>query len=146
MGRLSEERIHDLLQGPHQAVLSVGRADKGPVAVPMSFFFDGERFSMVTSPTSLHGRLMTRAGRATLTIQYEQVDAGSVHQWYVMAEGPVEFTGADPTPHVRAILAKDRGPDHVDAWRAAEPALDARVAELVPERISGYEFRETLSG
>ena len=144
MGGLSTERIHQLLQGPHQAVLSVGRVGKGPVAVPMSYYFDGERFVMVTSPASLHGRLMAKTGRATLTIQYERVDVSSVHQWYVMAEGPVAFVEADPTPHVRAILIKDRGPDNVDAWRASQPALDAKVAELVPRRISGYEFRESL--
>lgn len=144
MGRLDAERIHDLLQGAHQAVLSVNRSEKGPVAVPMSYHFDGERFFMVTSPSSLHGKLMAKAGRATVTVQYERVDAGSVHQWYVMAEGPVTFTDADPAPHVRTILVKDRGPHRVDAWRASTPATDARVAELVPERISGYEFRETL--
>lgn len=146
MGSLTKERIHELLQGAHQAVLSVGRAEKGPVAIPMSYYFDGERFFMVTSPTSLHGRLMAKTGRATLTIQYERVDVSSVHQWYVMAEGRVAFTEADPAPHVRAILAKDRGPDNVDAWRASSPDNDARVAELVPGRISGYEFRESLDG
>lgn len=145
MGALSRERIYVLLQGAHQAVLSVGRNGKGPVAVPMSYHFDGERFFMVTSPISLHGKLMARAGRATLTIQYEKVEPGSVHQWYVMAEGPVAFTEADPAPHVRAILTKDRGPDNVDAWRASEPSADAKVAELMPRRISGYEFRESLS-
>lgn len=125
-------------------MLSVGREKKGPVAVPMSYVYDGDRFSMVTSPTSLHGRLMTKAGRATLTIQYERVESRSVHQWYVMAEGPVVFTNADPRPIVRAILTKDRGLDHVEEWRAGAPDPDARVAELTPARISGYEFRETL--
>lgn len=144
MARLDNERILELLQGPHQAVLSVSRSTKGPVAVPMSYHFDGRRFYMVTSPTSLHGRLMAELGRATMTIQYELVDDGSVHQWYVMAEGLVAFTDADPAPHVRTILIKDRGPEDVDAWRASDPARDARVAELVPERISGYEFRESL--
>lgn len=145
MGRLDEHRIHDLLQGAHQAVLSVSRAEKGPVAVPMSYHFDGKRFVMVTSPASLHGRLMAATGRATMTVQYERVDDGSVHQWYVMAEGPIAFTDEDPGPHVRAILVKDRGPANVEEWRAAEPAIDAKVAVLVPERISGYEFQESLT-
>lgn len=144
MASLSKERIHELLQGPHQAVLSVSRAEKGPVAVPMSYFYDGERFFMVTSPTSLHGRLMTEAGRATLTIQFEKADNRSVHQWYVMAEGVVAFTDIDPAPLVRKILVKDRGELHVEEWRASDPVPDARVAELVPRRISGYEFGESL--
>jgi nitroimidazol reductase NimA-like FMN-containing flavoprotein (pyridoxamine 5'-phosphate oxidase superfamily) len=144
MASISSERIAELLDGPHQAVLSVGRDDKGPVAVPMSYIYDGDRFFMVTSPTSLHGQRMARTGRATLTIQYEKVDRGSVHQWYVMAEGPVVFTDADPTSYVRAMLIKDRGETNWDRWRASEPNTDAQVAELVPARIGGYEFHETL--
>jgi len=143
---ISNERIRELLDGPHQAVLSVGREGKGPVAVPMSYTYDGDRFFFVTSPTSLHGRLMTKGGRATLTIQFEEVGVDSVYQWYVMAEGRVVFTDADPAPHVQAMLIKDRGSQNWDRWRASEPSPDARVAELVFERISGYEFGESLDG
>ena len=114
------------------------------MAVPMSYTYDGDKFFFVTLPTSLHGRVMTKAGRATLTIQYEKVESGSVHQWYVMAEGPVVFTDADPAPYVRAMLIKDRGEANWDQWRASEPNTNAKVAELAPDRISGYEFGESL--
>jgi nitroimidazol reductase NimA-like FMN-containing flavoprotein (pyridoxamine 5'-phosphate oxidase superfamily) len=144
MASISKGRIGELLAGPHQAVLSVGRGDKGPVAVPMSYTYNDDRLFFVTSPTSLHGRLMGEAGRATLTIQFEEVGTDSVHQWYVMAEGRVFFTDADPAPHVRAMLTKDRGSQNWDRWPAAEGNESDRVAELVPERISGYEFRESL--
>jgi len=69
MASISKGQIRELLAGPHQAVLSVGRQEKGPVAVPMSYTFNGDRFFFVTSPTSLHGRLMGEVGPATLTIQ-----------------------------------------------------------------------------
>ena len=144
MASISKGQIRELLAGPHQAVLSVGRQEKGPVAVPMSYTFNGDRFFFVTSPTSLHGRLMSKAGRATLTVQFEEVGVDSVYQWYVMAEGRVVFTDADPVPHVEAMLVKDRGSQNWERWRAAEPNESARVAELVPERLSGYEFRESL--
>jgi hypothetical protein len=138
------QRIAELLDGPDQAVLSVSRPDKGPVAVPMSYVFDGTRFVMVTSPTSLHGRLMERTGRATLTIQYERCDGRSVFQWYVVAEGPVAFTDVEPRPFIRSILAKDRGEANADEWCAGDPPGDVRVAELLPDRLSGYEFRDAL--
>jgi len=144
MASISKRQIPELLNGPHQAVLSVGRENKGPVAVPMSYTYNGDRFFFVTSPASLHGRLMSKAGRATLTIQFEEVGTATVHQWYVMAEGRAVFTDADPAPHVRAILTKDRGSQNWDRWRAAQPNTIGKVAELVPERISGYEFRESL--
>jgi len=88
---------------------------------------------------------MDKAGRATLTIQFEEVGTDSVYQWYVMAEGRTVFTDADPAPHIRAILTKDRGTQNWERWGAAEPNPGDRVAELVPSRISGYEFRESLS-
>ena len=67
MGAMEPERIAELLEGPLQAVLSVSRRDRGPVAVPMSYHFGDGTFWMVTSPESLHGRLMVRRGRATVT-------------------------------------------------------------------------------
>ena len=141
---LSKARIRELLDGPHQAVLSVSREGKGPVAIPMSYLYDGDRFVMVTSPQSLHGRLMSGSGRATVTVQFERVTSDSVHQWYVMAEGTVAFTDDDPTPYVRAILVKDRGEANIERWRANEPDRGVKVAELIPKCISGYEFRESI--
>ena len=74
----------------------------------MSYLFRDGRFYMVTSPESLHGRLMQRTGRATLTVQFEACDGRNVYQWYVIAEGTIGFTDSEPGPYVRAILAKDR--------------------------------------
>ena len=141
---MSEKRVDELLAGPHQAVLSVGRKTKGPVAVPMSYTYDGDRFFMITSPDSLHGRLMQETGRATLTIQFERCGGGSLRQWYVMAEGPIAFTDANPAPIVKTILIKDRGEQDWDQWRANELDPAAKVAELMPERISGFESHESL--
>jgi nitroimidazol reductase NimA-like FMN-containing flavoprotein (pyridoxamine 5'-phosphate oxidase superfamily) len=144
MDSLSLERIVELLDGPHQAVLSVSRTDKGPIAVPISYLFDGSRFVMVTSPSSLHGRILGKTGRATLTIQYEQCDGRTVYQWYVVAEGPVAFTDENPAPLIRSILAKDRGEEHADEWTIGGPPSNVKVTELVPVRLSGYEFSDSL--
>jgi nitroimidazol reductase NimA-like FMN-containing flavoprotein (pyridoxamine 5'-phosphate oxidase superfamily) len=144
MATMDPDRMADLLGGPHQAVLSVSRRDRGPVAVPMSYHLSGGDWYLVTSPDSLHGRLMSRRGRATITVQFEACDGRSVHQWYVMAEGPIQFTDLDPRPHIRAILAKDRGADNVDEWTRGPPPADVRVAVLAPERMTGYEFHESL--
>ena len=134
----------ELLGGPHQAILSVNREAKGPVAVPMSYHFSNGSFYMATSPDSLHGRLMRRRGRATVTVQYDSCDGKTVHQWYVMAEGPIRFAEEDPTRHIMAILEKDRGPDRIGEWKAAAPSAGIRLAVLEPDRISGYESTESL--
>jgi len=144
MTAMEAERMAQLLGGPHQAVLSVSRRDRGPVAVPMSYHFTDGAFYLVTSPDSVHGGLMSRTGRATMTVQFEACEGRTVDQWYVMGEGPIGFTNLDPRPHIRTILAKDRGADNVDEWTAAQPAPGVKVAVLQPERISGYEFHESL--
>lgn len=144
MERVENHRIGELLRGPHQAVLSVGRDTKGPVAVPMSYHYSEGTFFMATSPESLHGRLMIRRGRATVTVQYATCDGSRVHQWYVMAEGPIRFSDEDPMPHIMAILVKDRGSRRVEEWRAAAPTPEIQLAVLEPERIAGYESTETL--
>jgi nitroimidazol reductase NimA-like FMN-containing flavoprotein (pyridoxamine 5'-phosphate oxidase superfamily) len=144
MARLDTERITELLAGPHQAVLAVGRLTKGPLAVPISYHFTSGRFYMVTDPESLHGRLMVKRGRATLTVQFEAITERTAHQWYVIAEGPVAFSAEDPAPHVRAMLTKDRSEEWADRWAGDGPAADDRVAVLSPERLSGFEFRESL--
>ncbi len=144
MSRIGVARIEELLAGPHQGVLSVSRREKGPVAVPMSYLFRDGRFYMVTSTDALHSRLMTKTNRATITVQFEECDGRRVHQWYVMAEGPIGFTHLEPGPLVREILAKDRGEENADEWTSGDRPPDVQVAVLHPEKLSGFEFQEAL--
>lgn len=144
MIRMSEAEIVRALGGPHQAILAVGRERLGPLAVPMSFLFVEGTFLMVTPADSLHGRLMHGAPRATLTVHDESYPPGEVIQWYVMAEGHVRFTEADPAPIVRAIIAKDRPAADAAAWAERSVATATQVAELVPETIVGLRSHQTL--
>jgi hypothetical protein len=142
--QMTDSRIAEALAGPHQAILSVARNDKGPLAVPMSYRFVDDTFLFVTSVESLHGKLMLKRGRATITVQEAISDGLTVDQWYVIAEGPVRFTDQDPLPHVRFVLAKDRGEEYADAWLAQVASGGDRVAVLDPERITGYETHRKL--
>lgn len=146
MDRMSSAEIERRLSGRLQAVLSVGRDGRGPVAVAvaMSYLFRDGRFFMVTSPESLHGRLMVKKGRATITVQEEILGHRELEQWYVMAEGPVVFTDEDPLPYVRAIMEKDRGAEFVDEWTARSGPHDYPVAVLTPDKISGYRSHGVL--
>jgi nitroimidazol reductase NimA-like FMN-containing flavoprotein (pyridoxamine 5'-phosphate oxidase superfamily) len=137
---MSRAEIEDLLDGSHQAVLSVSRDGRGPVAVPMSYLFVKGQFRIITPRNSLHGRLMQQTGRATLTIHHEEYPHRGVRQRYVMAEGPIEFTDDDPAPLVRALLAKDRGEALADEWTRRMSAHAATVAVLTPSSLNGYTF------
>lgn len=141
---MSPAEIEEKLAGRHQAILSVGREDRGPVAVAMSYLFREGKFWMVTSPESLHGRLMVKTGRATITVQEEILGHRELEQWYVMAEGSVEFTDEEPLPYVRAIMEKDRGPEFVEEWTARSGPHDNPVAVLTPQTLSGYRSHGVL--
>jgi nitroimidazol reductase NimA-like FMN-containing flavoprotein (pyridoxamine 5'-phosphate oxidase superfamily) len=138
MGPMSREEIAERLAGPNQAVLSLSRAERGPLAVPMSYLYRDHRFWMITSPDSQHGRLMTVNGRATLTIHHDEVDGRVVDQWYVTAEGPVEFVDDDPQPLLSVILAKDRGAELAAEWTTQSLPSATTVAVLTPHRLAGY--------
>lgn len=138
MRPMSPDEIAERLAGPHQAVLSLSRDDRGPIAVPMSYLYRDGRFWMITSPSSEHGRLMRLRGRGTLTIHHDTVKKRRVEQWYVTAEGQVDFVENDPAPLLRAILAKDRGPELADAWTAQSLPSATTVAVLTPVRVTGY--------
>ncbi|MEA1901905.1 MAG: pyridoxamine 5'-phosphate oxidase family protein [Actinomycetota bacterium] len=135
-----EERLSDSLQ----AILSVSRKERGPLAVPMSFLFAAGEFRMITSPDSQHGKLIRKTGRATMTIEAEDYGPRSVEQWYVMAEGPIRFTDDDPVPLLRAVMEKDRGAEFLEEWVAQSLPNVLQVAILTPETLSGYFGRSEL--
>jgi nitroimidazol reductase NimA-like FMN-containing flavoprotein (pyridoxamine 5'-phosphate oxidase superfamily) len=136
--KMSMAEIEERLSGPYQAVLSINREGKGPLAVPMSYLLADGEFRMITSPDSLHGKLMRKTGRATLTIESEEHQPRALTQWYVMAEGPIAFTDDDPEPLLRAVMAKDRGEDLADEWTEQSLPNVLTVAVLTPETLSGY--------
>lgn len=144
MRRMTESEVSRHLGGPWQAVLSISRVDRGPLAVPMSYHYRDGEFVMITSPDSDHGRLMLARGRASMTIHHDVVSARKVEQWYVTAEGPIWFTDQDPEPVLRAIMAKDRGAENAEAWVTQSLPQATTVAVLVPERISGFHGTSVL--
>lgn len=144
MREMTRDEIAECLAGSHQAVLSLSRDERGPIAIPMSYLYRDGRFWMITSPETDHGRLMSRNRRASITIHYDVVSGRRVEQWYVTAEGPVEFTNEDPEPFLRAIMEKDRGPALADEWTAHSLPAATIVAVLNPEKLTGYLGVSTL--
>ncbi len=145
MARMSADELDRFLREPHVAVLAVGRAQKGPVAVPVWYDYDGERFRIATAPSNLHSRLMLRSGRATLTMHREHYNGTQGRESYAMIEGPIAFTDDDIEPHLRRVIARYRGADVVDALLAellprCRDELKQRIAALTPQRMTGHSF------
>lgn len=143
MPRLSSAEVEAYLQEAHVAVLSVSRMRRGPVAVPIWYEFAEGRFWMITHPESLHGRIMRRTGRATLTVRSEDYGEVRTRERYVMAEGPVVITSDDVEPLVRRIRSRYYTGPHGEEW-VGRPldafTLSQRVTVLQPETLSGYEW------
>ncbi|HJN92199.1 MAG TPA: pyridoxamine 5'-phosphate oxidase family protein [Dehalococcoidia bacterium] len=91
MPLLDQDGREALLAEVRVAVLSVARSEGGPLAVPIWYEYRDGLLWMDTETSNLHGRLMQARGRATLTVQDDQVPYR-----YVTAEGPVEFRGDEP--------------------------------------------------
>lgn len=104
----------------------------------MSFLFVAGVFKMITTPDSLHGRLMRATGRATLTIHHDELLERKLTQWYVMAEGAVAFTDEEPGDLLTSILEKDRGANHLEEWTDQAMVNVGPVAVLTPTRLAGY--------
>lgn len=69
---LPESKRDELLAAGHFAILSVGRLEGGPVAVPVGYVYKEGKFFLETFADGLHGRHMQRTGHATLTVQGEE--------------------------------------------------------------------------
>lgn len=147
MSRMSREELGDFVSQPLVGVLSVSRRERGPVAVPVWFVYQDGEFRVITSADSLHGRIMDRTDRATLTVHWEHYGDGASVERYVMAEGPIVFTDDDVVPGVYEVREKyyqnARAPEWVNKPIPPE-TLSQQIAVLRPETLSGFEWKESL--
>ena len=136
---MTPDQVELRLQGAHVAILSVSRSDRGPVAVPVWFEFADGRFRIVTSPDTLHGRLVRRTGRATITVHSERYGDDDMLEWYVMAEGPAVFTEGDIEPLVGRTRRRYQGGPRIDEWLDRPIDATERVLVIEPQSLSGHE-------
>lgn len=150
MGELdmtTEER-EAFLAGVHIGVLAVERAGKGPLALPIWYQYEpaavddddqasgGSRGSggsggevvISMDGSSLKARLLSAAGRATLTVQDERPPYR-----YVMVEGPVTIGTAD---HDDLALATRYLGEQMGAWYAERNPVgpDSVTVRLRPQQ------------
>jgi hypothetical protein len=117
------------------------------VAVPIWYEFRDGQFFVITFSGSAHGRVMRAVGRATITAHSETYGDTETCERYVMAEGPIAFTGDDIEPLVRRLRRRYYTGDRLDEWvnRALDDfTMRQGVAVLEPETLSGYEWTEQL--
>ena len=88
--KMTESERQDFLAGLHVGVLGIERPDGPPLVVPVWYSYEpGGDVEVLTSASSLKGRLAAAAGRASLCAQQEELPYK-----YVSVEGPIEIVDA----------------------------------------------------
>lgn len=135
---MSEAERQEFLAGLHVGVLAVERADGPPLNVPVWYRYEpGGEVVVMTGSTSVKGRLLASAGRASLCAQQE-----ALPYKYVTVEGPVEIEPMDDADHAdrEAMAIRYLGEEMGRAYAAgAMPADEIRV-RLRPERWFSLDY------
>lgn len=129
---MSETERQRFLADLHVGVLGVERAEGPPLVVPVWYsYVPGGTVTVLMSATSLKGRLLAAAGRATLCAQQE-----SLPYKYVSVDGQVtiERLAHDAQAEVEQMAVRYLGDDMGRKYADAEIAEDEIKVTLSPER------------
>ena len=136
---MTKDEREAFLAGVHVGVLAVDEPGRGPLALPIWYLVD-EAGDVIVSITrsSLKGRLLEAAGRATLTVQDE-----APPYKYLSVEGPVtlEPAAGDPVVMAERYLGPELGRWYADENPHTE---DSAYVRLHPEHWRTYDFAKVL--
>jgi hypothetical protein len=128
------------LAEPRVAVLALGERGRGPLAVPIWYFYEpGGDVVFVTPKSSHKGKLMSEGGRISLCVQSEERPYR-----YVSVEGPIASIGTatnedDVRPLAIRYLGEVEGNAYADAW-APDPVDASMRVHMTPERWLTADF------
>ncbi len=126
------------LAGVHVGVLAIERADGPPLAVPVWYGYEpGGVVEVLTSASSLKGRLVATAGRASLCAQQEELPYR-----YVTVEGPVEvdLLGERAHAEIEAMAIRYLGEEMGRSYAAGGVAEDEICIRISPERWLSVDY------
>ena len=138
---MSRAEREAFLAALHVGVISVAEAGRGPLAVPIWYFYEpGAELWVVTDRDSRKGRLLAQARRFSLLAQTE-----TAPYQYVSVEGPVvAIEPADLERHLRPMarryLGAELGDRYVDA--TAGDRDSSVVVRMRPERWLTVDYRK----
>ena len=133
-GAMTVEEREEFVAGVHVGVLAVDEPGRGPHALPIWYLYvDGEILIGIDGP-SRKAQLLRAAGRATLTVQSEEVPYK-----YVSVEGSVVL---EPAMHDELALAARYLGDELGAWYVEHNPRtdDSLTVRLRPEHWRTFDF------
>jgi len=122
----------------HVGVLGIERADGPPLVVPVWYGYSpGGAVEICMSAASLKGRLLHRAGRATLCAQQE-----ALPYKYVSVEGPVDIEplGERAASTVEALAIRYLGEEAGRAYAAQGVSADEIKVTIKPQRWFSVDY------
>jgi PPOX class probable F420-dependent enzyme len=137
--KMTESERQEFLAGMHVGVLAIERADGPPLAVPVWYSYEmGGDVEVLTSASSLKGRLAASAGRASLCAQQEELPYK-----YVTVEGAVEVVELDAEASRAATLPmaiRYLGEELGRGYASSSGGPDDIVIRLHPERWFSVDY------
>ena len=124
----------------HVGVISIERAGKAPLAVPIWYDYSPAKgVWVITGEESEKGRALRAAKRFTLVAQSEAPPAYR----YVSVEGPVvDVRPADLELHSRPMARRYFGKELGDAYVASQGEAGSLVFTMRPERWRTVDYRK----
>jgi hypothetical protein len=135
---MTESERQEFLAGLHVGVLGLERADGPPLVLPVWYSYEpGGEVVVLTSGSSLKGRLAAAAGRGSLCAQQE-----ALPYKYVSVEGPIEIDrlGADAAAAVAPMAIRYLGEEMGTAYAAGGAAEDEIRIRIRPERWFSVDY------
>jgi nitroimidazol reductase NimA-like FMN-containing flavoprotein (pyridoxamine 5'-phosphate oxidase superfamily) len=131
---MTPEERDAFLADVHIGILAIAHEGKGPLALPIWYQWESGQVLIGMDGDSLKARLLTAAGRATMTVQTE-----TPPYKYVSVEGPVSIAHEQRDDLVMA--SRYLGPE-LGAWYAENNPSTSRsvVARLTPETWRTCDF------
>ena len=141
MGTMNEQERQEFLAGLHVGILGLERADGAPLVVPVWYAYQaGGEVEVLTSASSLKGRLAIAAGRGSLCAQQE-----APPYKYVTVEGPIEIDELAPDAvhgAIEPMAIRYLGEEFGKAYAAGDTAGDEIRIRLRPERWFSVDYSQ----
>ena len=140
--RMTEAERQAFLAGLHVGVLGVERADGPPLVLPVWYSYEpGGGVVVLTSASSLKGRLLAAARRASLCAQQEDLPYK-----YVSVEGSVtieELGAAASQAAVEPMAIRYLGEEMGRGYAANSVGPDDVLIRLHPERWFSVDYAKS---
>ncbi|HSL74800.1 MAG TPA: pyridoxamine 5'-phosphate oxidase family protein [Ilumatobacteraceae bacterium] len=136
--KMTETERQEFLAGLHVGVLGLERSDGPPLVLPVWYSYEpGGDVVVLTSRSSLKGRLAAAAGRGSLCAQQEELPYK-----YVTVEGSIEIDDLGDGAHaaVEPMAIRYLGEEMGRAYAAGGVASDEIRIRIRPQRWFSVDY------